>query len=83
MIIRHLVLPNHLECCTKPVLRWIAENLPREKILVNIMDQYTPMHLVARYPRRWPEIARRPRYEEIAEARRYADQLGILWEPIS
>ncbi len=83
MIIRHLVLPNHLECCTKPVLRWISKNLPKDKILVNIMDQYTPLHLVSKYPKMWPDIARRPRYEEIVEARRYASELGILWEPIS
>jgi len=83
MIIRHLVLPGHLDCCTKPVLEWIARNLPRDRILVNVMEQYTPMHLVARYPRRWPDIARRPRLEEVVEARRYASQLGILWEPVS
>ncbi len=83
MIIRHLVLPNHLDCCTKPILEWISKNLPKDRVLVNIMEQYTPMHLVARYPKRWPEIARRPRYEEIVEARRYASELGLLWEPVS
>ena len=83
MIIRHLVLPGHLECCTRPVLEWIARNLPRDRILVNVMDQYRPMHLVARYPRRWPDIARRPRLEEVEEARRLASSLGLLWEPVS
>ena len=83
MIIRHLVLPGHLECCTKPVLRWIADNLPRGRILVNIMDQYRPEHLVARYPQRWPDIARRPTYSEIAEAYRYADELGLNYRQVS
>ncbi len=83
MIIRHLVLPGHLECCTKPVLRWIAGNLPLDKVLVNIMDQYRPEHLVARYPDRWPDIARRPRYSEIAEAYRYAEELGINYRQVS
>ena len=83
MIIRHLVLPNHIECCTKPVLRWIAENLPRDKILVNIMDQYRPEYLVARYPHRWPDIARRPTREEIEEAYEYARKLGLRFEPVS
>jgi putative pyruvate formate lyase activating enzyme len=83
MIIRHLVLPGHLDCCTRPVLEWIARNLPRDRILVNVMDQYRPMHLVARHPRRWPEIARRPRLEEVEEARRLASELGLLWEPVS
>ena len=41
LIIRVLVLPNHLECCTKPTLNWIAENLGAET-RVNIMFQYRP-----------------------------------------
>ena len=83
MIIRHLVLPGHVECCSIPVLRWIAENLPRDRVLVNIMDQYRPEHLVARYPRRWPELARRPSLEEIEAVRAEADRLGIVYEPVS
>jgi putative pyruvate formate lyase activating enzyme len=38
--IRHLVMPNHVKCCTRPVLEWIAENMPDAP--VNIMDQYHP-----------------------------------------
>jgi putative pyruvate formate lyase activating enzyme len=41
LIIRVLVLPGHLECCTKPVLNWIAQNLG-DWIRVNIMFQYRP-----------------------------------------
>jgi putative pyruvate formate lyase activating enzyme len=41
LIIRVLVLPNHLECCTKPTLNWIAENLGAET-RVNLMFQYRP-----------------------------------------
>jgi putative pyruvate formate lyase activating enzyme len=41
LIIRILVLPNHLECCTRPIIEWIAENLGRET-RVNIMFQYRP-----------------------------------------
>ncbi len=83
MIIRHLVLPGHLDCCTKPVLHWIANNLPRDKVLVNIMDQYRPENLVLKYPKRWPEITRRLRSDEIGEAYDYARKLGIVFEPVS
>ncbi len=83
MIIRHLVLPGHLECCTKPVLRWIAENLPRDKVLVNVMEQYRPEHFVLRYPKRWPEIARRLTDREIVDARLYAEKLGLIYDPVS
>ncbi len=80
-IIRHLVLPNHVECCTKPVLKWIAENY--RKALVNIMDQYRPEWQVAKHPDRWREIARRPSRREIEEAYKYATELGICWEPVT
>jgi putative pyruvate formate lyase activating enzyme len=41
LIIRVLVLPGHNECCTKPILEWIAENLgPWTR--VNLMFQYRP-----------------------------------------
>ncbi len=41
LIIRVLVLPDHLVCCTKPVLKWISENLG-ESVRVNLMFQYHP-----------------------------------------
>ncbi len=81
IIVRHLVLPNHIECCTKPVLKWLAENCPRA--LVNIMEQYRPEFLVARMPEKWPDIARRPTLKEMREAYRYAKELGIVYEPVS
>ena len=40
LLIRHLVLPGHVECCSKPVIDWISENLRTARI--NIMDQYRP-----------------------------------------
>lgn len=83
MIIRHLVLPNHLECCTKPILKWIAKNLPKDKVLVNIMAQYRPEYLVAKYPSKWSEIARRPTHKEMVEAYSLAKSLGIAFEPVS
>ena len=41
LIIRILVLPSHLECCTKPIINWIAKNLGIET-RVNVMFQYRP-----------------------------------------
>lgn len=81
IIIRHLVLPNHLECCTKPVLRWIAENTPRA--LVNVMDQYRPEHMVVKEPERFNDITRRLYRWEIEEAYSEAERLGLLFRPIS
>jgi putative pyruvate formate lyase activating enzyme len=77
MIIRHLVMPNHIDCCTKPILDWIAKNCP--KAVVNIMAQYHPCYQAHKYP----EINRRPTNKELTESREYASKLGILWEPVS
>jgi len=81
MIIRHLVLPNHIQCCTRPVLEWISKNTPR--VIVNVMDQYRPEHLVRKYPDKYPDINRRLRSDEIKEAYRIADELGIVYKPVS
>ncbi|MEM2760260.1 MAG: radical SAM protein [Nitrososphaerales archaeon] len=81
MIIRHLVLPNHFNCCTKPVLEWIAQNCPRS--LVNVMDQYYPDYRVAKNPERYPDIARRLTHKEIEQAFAYAKKLGLVYEPVS
>jgi putative pyruvate formate lyase activating enzyme len=81
MIIRHLVLPNHFECCTKPVLEWIAQNCPRA--LVNVMDQYYPDYRVARNPEKYPDIARRLTRREAEQAYAYAKKLGLVFEPVS
>ncbi|MFC1671644.1 radical SAM protein [Planctomycetota bacterium] len=32
MIIRHLVLPGHVACCTRPSLEWIAKELPGARV---------------------------------------------------
>lgn len=79
MIIRHLVLPNHIECCSKPVLRWIADNLPKDRVLVNIMDQYRPEYKAYQYK----DISRRVTLEELKEVYGFADKLGLLWRDIS
>lgn len=42
VIIRHLVLPNHLQN-SKNILRWIKENMP-EDIYVSLMAQYFPTY---------------------------------------
>jgi len=71
MIVRHLVMPNHVDCCSKPIIKWIAENLPN--VLVNIMAQYRPEYKAYEHK----EIARVVSLEEVSQVKEYADQLGI------
>lgn len=84
-VIRHLIMPNHVECCTKPVLEWIARNMP--EVPINIMDQYHPDNLCdpisPKYREYYSEIARSPSEEEIIRSYQYAKDLGLNFETLS
>ncbi|MFH1836282.1 MAG: radical SAM protein [Methanobacteriota archaeon] len=71
VIIRHLVLPGHVDCCTKPILDWISDNL--ENVRVNIMDQYRPEYKACDYP----EINTLLSTNEFREALDYGRELGL------
>jgi putative pyruvate formate lyase activating enzyme len=71
MIIRHLVLPGHFDCCTKPILEWISENL--ENVRVNVMDQYRPKYNAYDFP----ELTKSLKDEEFEKARKLAVNLGL------
>ena len=62
LTIRHLVMPDHVDCCSLPVLDWIAEVMP--DVQVNIMDQYRPDTFCdpghPKYQERYAAMARRP-----------------------
>jgi putative pyruvate formate lyase activating enzyme len=72
LIIRVLVLPNHLECCVKPILNWISKNLG-ENTRVNIMFQYRPEWRAYEIP----ELRRRLTNEEKARAIQLAKEAGL------
>jgi putative pyruvate formate lyase activating enzyme len=55
----------------------------RDRVLVNVMQQYRPDNLVAMYPGRYPEIARRLTDEEVERAYGYARDFGLIFEPVS
>ena len=71
MIIRHLVMPNHVECCSKPIMKWIAENLPNAT--VNIMAQYRPEYKAYDFN----DISQSVSMNEVLEVKEYANQNGI------
>lgn len=73
LIIRVLVLPEHLECCTKPILKWIGQNLG-QMIRVNVMFQYHP---------EWrshekPELQRKLTKREREQAIELAKEAGLV-----
>jgi len=73
LIIRVLVLPGHLECCTKPILEWIAENLGVDT-RVNVMFQYRPEWRAYEIK----ELQRRLTRDEIDEAIKLAKKAKLV-----
>ncbi len=71
MIIRHLVLPGHFDCCTKPIMEWIAKNL--KPVRVNVMDQFRPEYDAHDYE----ELTKRLSRDEFLTARKFAQDLGL------
>lgn len=45
VIVRHLVLPGHLDCCTAPIMEWSSLNMP--DVYFNLMFQYRPEYRAA------------------------------------
>ena len=43
LLVRHLLMPGHLECCTRPSLEWLRANTPEATI--NLMTGYHPFAL--------------------------------------
>ncbi len=72
LIARILLLPGHLDCCFKPIVAWLAAELPRAR--VSLLDQFHPAYLVAR---RAPELDRTPDPAEVAAARRLIAEAGL------
>jgi putative pyruvate formate lyase activating enzyme len=48
LIIRHLLLPGHVECCLRPIAEWVAANLPG--VPFHLMMQYLPFHQAVNDP---------------------------------
>jgi putative pyruvate formate lyase activating enzyme len=71
VIVRHLVLPNHFDCCSKPIMEYIANNLPNA--VVNIMAQYRPDYKAFEYR----DIARIVLPDEVLQVKEYAEKIGI------
>jgi putative pyruvate formate lyase activating enzyme len=72
LLIRHLMLPGHLECCCKPVLAFIAEHFG-DHVVVNLMDQYRPCYRADRFK----ELAGCVTQREFEAGVEYADRLGL------
>ncbi|MBU2102596.1 MAG: radical SAM protein [Candidatus Omnitrophota bacterium] len=70
IIVRHLVLPGHVDE-SLAVIAWLKEHLPRA--LVSVMFQYQPYHKASVYPR----LTERIRRHEYQAIRDQVEELGL------
>jgi len=75
-------MPNHVGCCTYPVLEWIAERVPAAP--VSVMAQFHPDNFCdpasAKYRDKYAEIARPPTQTELNDSWRRARELDLKFE---
>jgi len=69
LILRHLALPGHIACCTRPVLEWAAAHLA---VPVHVMCNYVPPRTAQR-----GELARSLTSAEMEAAISCASELGL------
>lgn len=69
LIVRHVILPGHLDCCLRPILRWLAAEIPAVK--VSLRTNYVPPAGAVAAPAGYPSD------RETAAALREARDLGL------
>lgn len=55
MLVRHLLMPGHAECCLAPVARFVESHLPTAAF--HVMDSYVPAWRAANALAAYPELA--------------------------
>ena len=75
LIVRHLLMPGHVECCWRPVAEWLAANLPGVK--VNLRAGFWP----AWHARRHVELQSPISSAENDFAFGLAQELGLEFNP--
>jgi len=72
LIVRHLVLPGHVECCTARVASFVATELGRDTRF-NLMFQYRPVYNAGRFP----ELRRPLTSDEMQAALQVVKEAGL------
>jgi putative pyruvate formate lyase activating enzyme len=71
LIVRHLVMPGHVECCLLPVVEWLRGNMPEVKF--SLRDGYMPAWRATQFE----SLGRMVRPAEFARARSIAAHAGL------
>ncbi len=69
LIVRHLILPGHGDCCLRPTLRWLAAEIPAVKL--SLRTNYVPPVEAVSAPAGYPSG------QEISAAMNEARDLGL------
>jgi len=75
LIVRHLVMPGHIECCWRPAAEWLARRLPGVK--VNLRTGFWPAWRSARHA----ELAEPVSAVEAEQATNIARECGLKLIP--
>lgn len=71
ILLRQLVIPNHIGCCTVPIIEWTKRNIPNVRF--NLMFQYSPHYRAFEFP----EINRELTGEECLKAINILKKSGL------
>lgn len=71
LIVRHLLLPGHLDCCFRPIAAWLRSHLP--EVRLSVRDGYLP-HWQAEH---YAELSRPLPLGHAEQARTLAQQAGV------
>ena len=71
LIVRHLLLPGHLDCCFRPIVEWLRTEMPDVKF--SLRDGYQPRWQA----RRHSELADPILLSEVEQARQLAGEAGL------
>ncbi len=71
LIVRHLLMPGHVDCCWKPIAQWLATNLPSVK--VSLRSGFWPAWRATNHP----ELSRPFSLTELRSAWTIAGNYGL------
>jgi putative pyruvate formate lyase activating enzyme len=69
VIVRHLLIPGHSECCLRPILKWLVEEIPQVKL--SLRYNYIPPAEAVATPKVYPKD------EEMQSAKALAQSMGM------
>ncbi len=70
LIVRHLLLPGHFDCCFLPILDWLTQNIPEAAF--SLRDGYLPAWQAKNDPllNRWPDPREAAKATELISQRK-------------